>query len=383
MTTGSACVAVFLPNWVGDVAMATPTLRALKGYVGSAGRLIGILRPHLFAVLAGTAWLDERWGYDPRAAEPELRGRSVARRLRAARVDVAVLLTNTIDSAWLSLLGRVPERIGYVRNRRGALLTRKLRPPSAGGRRIPISTVDYYLELVRLLPRRAALPHADPVPDARLELATTPADERAADEAWQALGLGGGRRTIACNSSGAFGAAKLWPDESFAALAHRLARRFDDDLLFLCGPAERERAARIVASAAHPRVKSLATLEPSIGLSKACVRRSRLLVTTDSGPRHFAAAFGVPSVTLFGPTDPAWSDNHSAGDRALRLDLDCSPCQRRVCPLGHHRCMRELSVDVVESAVARMLDGCEAGVGGARQVVAGKSRANSSVTMLR
>jgi len=343
--------------------MATPTLRALRLLLGEPGRLFGVLRPHLFDVLAGTAWLDELWPYDPRASDPAQRGLAIARRLRSARVDATVLLTNTLDSAWISLLGRARERIGYVRNRRGLLLTRRLHPPSAGERRVPVSAVDYYRALVPLVPwsgdveRDAGLQAA--LHDVQIELGTTDADERACDDAWRTLDLEPGEPVVACNSSGAFGAAKLWPDESFAALARRIANRFDHAVVILCGPDERTRAARIAELARHPRVKSLATLEPSIGLSKACVRRSRLLVTTDSGPRHFAAAFRVPTIALYGPTDPAWSDNHSPHEERLRLELECMPCQARVCPLEHHRCMRELPVDLVEQAVGRALAGAD------------------------
>lgn len=125
--------------------------------------------------------------------------------------------------------------------------------------------------------------------------------------------------------------------------------------MVICGPAERDRAASIAQAAAHPRVVSLAAGPLSIGLSKACVRRSRLLVTTDSGPRHFAAAFNVPAVTIFGPTHVAWSENYHPGALHLQLQLDCVPCQQRTCPLGHHRCMRELSVDRVYAAVTEHL----------------------------
>jgi heptosyltransferase II len=131
--------------------------------------------------------------------------------------------------------------------------------------------------------------------------------------------------------------------------------RLDHDVLVLCGPSERHIAAEIVRQAAHPRVASLAEESLSIGLSKACIRRSRLLVTTDSGPRHFAVAFGVPLVGLYGPTIPIWGENPTSREVALRQVLDCSDCRQRTCPLGHHRCMQDLSPDKVYRAVAAEL----------------------------
>jgi heptosyltransferase-2 len=123
----------------------------------------------------------------------------------------------------------------------------------------------------------------------------------------------------------------------------------------LCGPAERKRAEGIVLLANHPRVFSLARQDLSIGLTKACLRRSRLLVSTDSGPRHFAAAFGVPVVSLFGPTHIAWSDTHYQNETYLQIPVDCGPCQKPVCPLRHHKCMKELSVDMVFDAVSKRI----------------------------
>src|SRR5262249_15472319 len=144
--------------------------------------------------------------------------------------------------------------------------------------------------------------------DQSLELATTPADELAADLVWRQFGLREGR-VVVLNSSGAFGAAKLWPVEHSAHLARRMATELNFDVLGLCGPSERQSAHQIVQLAGHPRVVGLADQPLSIGLTKACVKRSLLMVTTDSGPRHFAVAFGVPIVGLFGPTPPIWGDN--------------------------------------------------------------------------
>jgi heptosyltransferase-2 len=88
-----------------------------------------------------------------------------------------------------------------------------------------------------------------------------------------------------------------------------------------------------------------------IGLTKAVIRRATLLVSTDSGPRFFGVAFGVPTVTLFGPTSVAMTQTYGAHETSLSLELDCQPCMARTCPLSHHRCMRELSVERVMTAV--------------------------------
>jgi heptosyltransferase-2 len=338
---------VFLPNWIGDVVMATPCLRALRRQVGPRARIVGIMRPGVAEVLGGTHWLDEHLFHDPRAKNADLRGWRFVRRLRQQRFDAVVLLTNSLRTGLLAALSGARHRIGYARYGRGPLLTTKLRPPQREGRPVRHPMVDYYLEL--------AYAAGCSEEARRLELETTPADELEADSAWRQLGLCEDG-VVVLNSSGAFGAAKLWPVEYSAELARRVAAELGLHVLVLCGPSERESARQIVRLAAHPRVVSLADQPVSIGLSKACVRRSRLMVTTDSGPRHFAVAFGVPLVTLFGPTPPIWGDNPLAREVRLSVPLDCLGCHARTCPLRHHRCMRDLSVEMVYSAVARCLD---------------------------
>ncbi|MGH7139030.1 MAG: glycosyltransferase family 9 protein, partial [Pirellulales bacterium] len=140
-------IAVFLPNWVGDVVMATPTLRALREHLGTSGRLLGVMRPQAAGVLAGTNWLDEQLVYDPRSADFGERGWTLVRRLRRECVDLAILLPNSWRTALLALASGAKDRLGYERGGRGLLLTRKLYPPRKDGHLQPVSALDYYLEL--------------------------------------------------------------------------------------------------------------------------------------------------------------------------------------------------------------------------------------------
>lgn len=340
-------VAVFLPNWIGDVVMATPTLRALRHHLGRDTTIVGIMKPYVRGVLDGTPWLDERWFHDPRTAEPALGSAALVRRLVRLKIDVAILLPNGFQVAFLSWLARVKERVGYARYRRGPFLTVKVQPPTKNGKPTPHSTLDYYLELAY----RLGCPPEPPT----MELATTPDDEREADEIWSSHGLCSDSRVIALNSSSAYGPSKLWPDSYFAELARRIVTELDHDVLVICGPREEERALQITRLSMNPRVVTLSGTKLSIGRSKACLRRSRLLVTTDSGPRHLAAALGTKVLTLFGATHMDWSDIHYDGERRLQVSLECGPCQQPTCPLGHHRCMTELDVEQVFRAVKHQL----------------------------
>jgi len=93
----------------------------------------------------------------------------------------------------------------------------------------------------------------------------------------------------------------------------------------------------------------------SLGLIKACIRRSSLLVTTDSGPRHIASAFDRPVVTLFGPTHIDWTETYDLQAIHLQKKVPCGPCQRRICPIDH-RCMKELTPEEVLAAANALLD---------------------------
>jgi heptosyltransferase-2 len=309
--------------------------------------LIGVMRPYVADVLSGTSWLDGAIALDRRAADPRLHSTSVVRQLRLLHLDIAILMTNSLRAAWLATRGRIPQRVGYVRYGRGPLLTERLYPPRSGWCLAPVSAVEYYLKLAESLGARSTSNH--------LELGTTADDDRHAEHVRRKFGLRADDTVVVLNSGGAYGSAKEWPTEHFAELARRLATEQGLKVLVICGPVERPVAAQIVKRAGCAGVYSLAEDTVSLGLSKSLIRRSQLLISTDSGPRHFGAAFQIPTITLFGPTDPRWSHNFNPRSLDLQNQLPCSPCARRQCPLKHHRCMRELGVEQVYRAALQLL----------------------------
>jgi lipopolysaccharide heptosyltransferase II len=339
-------IGVLLPNWVGDVVMATPTLRALRRHFPQA-TITGIARPYLLPLLAGTDWLSQTIAWEHHGRGWIGRTWKLVRQLRRERLDAVVVLRNSGFAAGIARLSRARQVVGYARRASRLFLTTALAAPREVGKFTPISAVDYYLELAYAL--------GCPKEPRQLELPITADDRAAADAAWQSLRLPDSNEVVLLNIGGAYGNAKHWPREHSIELARRLADDWALTVLILCGPSERADAASLVAAANHPRVLSLADEDVRFGPTKAIIQRARLLVSTDSGPRHIAAAVGTPTITLFGPIDPRWSENYQPDAIHLRLPLECSPCGRRVCPLGHHRCMRDLTPDMVLQAVGQQL----------------------------
>jgi heptosyltransferase-2 len=337
-------IAIFLPNWIGDVVMATPAIRALRERHAGA-RMIAVCRPYVAGVLEGSPWFDQHIFLD-RTGQWDNRWPSVAWKLRRVGIDMAVLFPNSFRSALTAWLGGCKRRIGYYRDGRGWMLSDRLQSlRDDKGHFKPTPIIDDY--------NRLAEAAGCASPGRRMELFTTAADEAAADAVFRKLNLHGGE-VYCLNPGAAFGAAKFWPAESFAALAQKLVDLRGCKVLVLCGPSERDQARQIAKLAAGPSIYSLADEPLSLGLTKALIRRCTLLVTTDSGPRHFAAAFNRPVVSLFGPTFIDWTRTYFDKEICLQVKVSCGPCQLRVCPTDH-ACMKQLTPDAVLTAIQQLL----------------------------
>ncbi|MCZ2343741.1 MAG: glycosyltransferase family 9 protein [Bacteroidales bacterium] len=282
-------IALFLPNWIGDVVMATPAIRAVRDHFPEA-RTYAVCKPYVAETLAGSRWFDEVLLCD-RRWRGERGFLSVAARLRQERVDTAVLFPNSFRSALLAWHGGCSTVVGFARYGRNILLSRRLYPlRDHTGHPKPAPIIDDYNRIVQLL--------GVPNPGHKMELHTTSEDERAANTIWDKYNLGRHRVLIGFNPGGAFGAAKHWPVSHFVELAHRLVQSHNCGILVLCGPTERDIARDIVTQTHHPHMVGLSEDTLSLGLTKALTRRLQVLVTTDSGPRHFAAAFDRPVVVV-------------------------------------------------------------------------------------
>ena len=309
---------IVMPSWVGDAVMATPVLRLLRDNLPGAF-IGGLVRPGIEEVLAGTTAFDE---LHVERASGVMGPKHAAAKVRPRRYDTALLLTNSFSTALITRIAGIPRRIGYSRDARSVLLTDRLEAPRQGtGRRAPIPAVGYYYHAGRFLldPRTPRRPDAALPPDVRLELATTQAERDEASRILSEAGIDGGTPLGILNPGGN-NPAKRWPPDRFGAVGRHLIERHGMTVLVSGSPGERELCDQI-ASAIGAGATSLASRGVRLASLKAVIQRSRIMITNDTGPRHIAAAFDIPLVSLFGPTDPRWTTIPApAGEEILVAD---------------------------------------------------------------
>jgi heptosyltransferase-2 len=330
------------PNWVGDAILCIPALRAVRTRWPQAE--ISILAKRWVSAVYEGQGLADRLLVLEESADP-------IKLLATARFDAAILFQNAFHAAWLAWRAGIPERIGYARDGRGALLTRGFPVPLAG--EVPAHEVYYYAELVRRAGWIEVLPRIEEI---RLCVAADALE--AAEQQMLESGVRAEARRIAFAPGAAYGSAKCWPPERFAELADRLIARFDADMILFGAPSERDIAERI-ASGMRRRPVNL-TGQTSIAELSAYFSGCDLFIGNDSGAMHVAAGAGVPVVAIFGSTDPEGTAPMTLRRTIVRRAPSCSPCFLRHCPVDH-RCMTRIEVGAVEGAAAAWLESSKRG----------------------
>lgn len=348
-------ILIFLPNWVGDAVMATPVLAALRRHFESA-RITHLGRPPALATVSGCDWADEVLADCPDQSPLGLSFLRLVGRIRRGGYDLAVLLPNSFRTAAAARMGSVKRIAGYDRDGRGWLLTDKILPPrDQRGKLLPVPAIDYYIQLVEMLGLRC---------DSRsMSLGVSQADDQDAQDLLARSGVAvtaGERPLIMLNPGASFGPTKMWALLRYAEVADELIRRHGAQIIINAAPAERQIAAQVAHKMQHKPAVNFAEQDNTVGLLKGLMRRCSLLITNDTGARHIAAALGIGVVTLFGSTDPAWTRIDYDLERTIRVDLQCSPCQRKLCsqPPGpmYHQCMTAITPEMVLEAAEELLD---------------------------
>jgi heptosyltransferase-2 len=332
-------------NWVGDAVMAIPALQAIRMRRPDA-EIVVLARPWVADLYSGQGYVDRTIVYDRDGQHRGFRGRErLAAQLRREKFDVAILFQNAFEAAWVAWRARIPQRIGYARDGRGWLLTRAIRVPRSG--EIPAHESYYYLELLRCAGWLTDGPNLE-----RISLRVPPDARRAAEQTLVRAGSKPGTTRVALAPGAAFGSAKCWAPERYAALADHLISDFGVDVIIFGARQEREMAERI-GRAMRQRALNLVGAT-HIGDLPALLASCGLFIGNDSGAMHVAGAVGLPVVGIFGPTDPEGTHPVTPRFTLVREPVSCSPCFLRHCPIDH-RCMTGVSVERVVAAVQEWL----------------------------
>ncbi len=343
-------IAVRCPNWLGDVVMSTPALHALRQARPEA-HVTALLPEPLAPLLEGAGLVDEVWGMASRSPEGGLRAWSVdRRRIARADFDLALVIPESVSSAWLMRAAGVRRVVGFAQDPlRKALLHEVVPAPAAWGQRRLVSRERFCTTLVEAVSGSPA----GPEPDLRLRLGVSASEVARLDEALTAAGSSSSSFATAppvvLAPGASFGETKCWPVESFAALGDRLVAG-GDSVVLIGAPGEEARVAAVETAMRAPAIVLAGRLD--LGALKALLRGAKALVANDAGARHVAAAFGVPGVVFFGPTSVEKTADNLASIEVLETQHACRPCYARTCPIDH-RCLRTISVDAALAATTR------------------------------
>jgi len=347
---------VRLPNWVGDVVSAQPTVRAIHARWNAAGRaedltLVGPAGP---LALLGEACEGARLiGLDRETRETVglYRGH-----------DAALFLDGSWRSAWRAALARIPVRVGLASGGRGVALTHAVAPAREVGR------TPTGLGRSGRFPRRLPRPFGSvcfelasalgiEIDRRRPRLAATLAGRTRARDRLKDSGLDPDAPFVLLNAGARPGSAKAPPPELWGSVAAGLTRA-GHAVHVVCGPGEEEAARAAVLAAGTEQLKLFDDPPPDLDELLALCEAARLVVTADSGPRHLAVACGTPVVAACGPTDPRHTADHLEQTRIVRVVVPCGPCHRERCPLPepeHLACMRGLDSAQILAAAEALL----------------------------
>jgi len=331
--------------------MSLPALAAIRDRFPEA-HIAVLARPWVAGLYHHEPFADEIIPYQPAAFR---RGslvrawkerRDVAARLREGNFDCALLLQNAFDAALITALAGIPERIGYARDMRSPLLTHPIERPRAGT--IPLHESFYYMELLRRAGWLERLPDSLVV-----ELRSAPQSRVAGLERFAAEGIE--KHVIGVSPGAAFGSAKRWLPERFAESACTLAARLGAMVALHGSASERELCESVKRMVEMRGIQCVnyagrTTLEEFIERAAASV----LFLSNDSGAMHIASALGVPTVAVFGATNPLTTGPAGRLTRIVNHPVECSPCLLRECPIDH-RCMTSIPHKWVSNAAFDLL----------------------------
>ena len=352
MTETSQKILIRGVNWIGDAVLTIPAIHSIRRSFPDA-HISLLVKPWVSEVFKESPDIDEIILYEK--TYNGIRGKlKLAKRLRREKYDVAILLQNAFDAALITWRAGIPERIGYKRDGRSFLLTKA----------VPVQKdvlnrhqVYYYQNLLR----SADIDTAETQPYMWL----TDNERRWARNLLSSSFSNPKATLIGINPGATYGSAKRWLPERFADLVIRIINELKGRVILFGGPSEVEIANEIIREINRLKIKlrieqygsRLLVMSGKTTLRElgALISECDVFITNDSGPMHMASALHVPTVAIFGSTNWEATGPFGPGHRVITKKIHCSPCMERTCPEGHLKCMSEITVHDVFSAVKEIL----------------------------
>lgn len=338
-------IIVRMPNWLGDLVMATPVLADLRARWPEA-RITAMCSSGLAPVLKNDPNINEVFSFKrPNGWIPHQQHWTIIEELQRGHYDLGVLLTNSFSSAWWFWLGKVKNRIGYSGNLRNLLLNRSVPFPAQKETQHLVITYKMLLNPIGI-----------PVSNRSPQLYTTPEERQATADLLKRCGVDLKKHIlVGINPGAAYGTAKCWLPDRFHDVTKRLIEDPRVRVVYFGDPA----GASVVNEICKDLPEQVINLAGKTNLRElmSLISTCSVFLTNDSGPMHVAAAFNVPLVALFGSTSDVKTGPYGGG-KVIHKHVECSPCYKRVCPIDF-RCMKRIEVDEVYRELRVLIDKVE------------------------
>lgn len=325
-------IIVKMPNWLGDLVMATPILADLRK-ANPDSKITAMCTSILAPLLQEDPSIDEIYAYKrPSGWIHRRQHLEIIEAIDAGRYDLGILLTNSFSSAWWFWRGNVKKRIGFGGNFRSWLLSDAVAFPKNKATQHLVNT---YKELLS--------PLGIPISSTKPSLYVSE-KEIASAKSLFIPNVNNEKIILGINPGAAYGSAKCWLPERFVEVTRKMLENPDLLVVYFGDSAGAPLVNSICDELPSERVINLAgktTLRELVALIKCC----SLVLTNDSGPMHIAAALNIPLVALFGSTNDITTGPYGGGT-VIHKHVECSPCYKRVCPIDF-KCMKKIEVDEV------------------------------------
>lgn len=335
-------IIVRMPNWLGDLVMATPVLAELRNKWPQS-KITAMCQANVAPLLKNDPHIDEIFSYRrPSGWIHRSQHLDIIERLRQGEYDLGILLTNSFSSAWWFWRGHVKNRVGYAGNLRSFLLNKAPSYPRNKETQHLVVTYKMLLESMGI-----------PVTDIPPQLYISNEEKEAAEHILVRSEIDPRNSTIVgINPGAAYGSAKCWLPERFVEVTQRLLEDPTVNVLFFGDQAGAPLVSQICQHMPS-RVINLAG-KTSIRELMSLIQKCTVFLTNDSGPMHIAAALNVPLVALFGSTNAVKTGPLPMGE-VIQKKVSCSPCYKRICPIDF-RCMKGIEVNEVYAALRKVIE---------------------------